>query len=176
MEQVNKEKPKFTVDPNGPKDFAPHSTENLRYLRRVETRLVEDGSFEWMGGSLTNSRQISNVFSRLRENDREEAIILFLDYYNTPIGYDKWTGGIDFVAMDVRQIFKVMSMLNAVKVVVCHNHPSDAAKPSEPDLLFCLQLSRLCRMFGWEVWDFCVLGRSEFYSCRENNHPALGGK
>jgi DNA repair protein RadC len=169
---MDSSKPKFTVVP-GPTQFEPHDERRLKYVRKVETRLVEDGNLEWFGGSLLNSKEFDRLFRRLREHDREKAIVLFMDRLNVPIGYDEWTGGIDFVALDIRQIFKVASMLNASKIVMAHNHPEGNPAPSKGDELMCLQLCQLARLMDWEIYDFLVLGSNSYVSFRDSNNPNL---
>jgi len=164
------------------REFAQHDNSNLRYIRKVETRLVEDGNFEYRGGKLEDARTLAHVFRKLIHFDREQAVVLFLDRNDMPIGYDIWTGGIDFVVIDPRQIFKQMALLNASKVVFCHNHPEGEARPSQGDQMFCIQMCQLCRVMGWVVKDFIVLGRRRsaggsrevaFYSFEQENDPAL---
>jgi len=154
-------------------EFAPHDASQLRYVRRVETSLVEDGQFEYLGGALKSSDDFARMFSRIRHSDREIAITLFLDTNDMPIGYDRWTGGIDFVSIDPRQVFKVMAGLNAAKVVFCHNHPEGAIRPSVGDEMFCLQMCKLCELMGWEVVDFIVLGSAGHYSFKDKDNPNL---
>jgi DNA repair protein RadC len=146
---------------------------NLKYLQKVETSLVEDGQFEYFGQPLKNASRIVKMLERLAWKDREVGIVLFLDRNDNPIGYDYWTGGLDFVAIDPRQIVKLMCMLNAIKVVFAHNHPEGDPRPSRGDEAFCLQFCQLSLLMGWEVSDFIIIGRPEYYSFREKNNPSL---
>ena len=145
----------------------------LRYVRKVETQLVEDGTFEYFGKPLREALQIVNMVSRIGHKEREVAVVLFLDHSDMPIGYDLWTGGIDFVAIDARQIFKLMSLLNASKVVFCHNHPEGRATPSRGDEMFCLQMCQLCKLMNWEVKDFIVVANPGYYSFKEQKNQNL---
>jgi len=153
--------------------YQDHDESRLRYIRKVETRLVEDGMFEWVGGPITETSQLESIFRVLTRNDREVAVILFLDRRNAPIGYDVWTGGIDFVAIDPRQIFKVAALLNASQLVVCHNHPEGDPRPSQGDEMWCLQISNLCEIMGWNLYDFLIVTSGGSYSFRKEKNPAL---
>jgi DNA repair protein RadC len=164
---------KFRVVP-GPTEFEPHDTRKLQFVRRVETRLVDDGKLEYLGKPLLASADFERMFRRMRENDREKAILLFLTHESMPIGYDEWTGGQDFVALDLRQIFKVASMLNASKIVMCHNHPDeDSPKPSGADRTTCLLLCQMARLMGWTIADFLVMGNTAVYSFKDRNEDTL---
>jgi DNA repair protein RadC len=154
-------------------NFSEHDVSQLRYIRKVETRLVRDGNFSYQGSALTEPEQFVAAFNKITQHDNEVGITLFLDTRNMPIGYDFWKGGIDYVALDPRQIFKEMALLNASKIVFLHNHPEGDHRPSGMDTAFCIQLNSLCTLMGWEVADFIVLSETGYYSFKKENDPAL---
>lgn len=154
--------------------YVKHGDENVRYIRRVETTLVDDGSFEYIGLPIKSEDDLARIFSRLRESAREQAVVLFMNYQSMPIGYDLWLGGIDFVAIDPRRIISLAGTLMAAKIAVCHNHPTGPALPSDGDTMFAVQLGQLCKIMGWEFYDFMILSSGDFFSFRKTKHPALG--
>ncbi|GAF82508.1 unnamed protein product [marine sediment metagenome] len=154
-------------------EYQKHDETNLRCIRRVETTLVEDHSFEYFGEPITDSAKLAKICESVGRKDREIAVILFLDKLSYPIGYDIFMGGIDFVTIDPRQVFKVAAMLNASKIAVCHNHPEGDPHPSRDDQTFCLQLSNLCFVMGWQVLDFIILASGAYYSFRDSKNPSL---
>ena len=155
------------------KKYAPHDDSALRYIRRVETRLVDDGTFRYDGEPLTDSARIYSVFHSLGHRDRENAVIVFLDKLQMPIGYDIYMGGIDFVSIDPRQVFKVAANLNSSKLIILHNHPEGTPHPSGNDEMFCIQICNLCYVMGWEVVDMLIITPAGFYSFRDTKNSAL---
>lgn len=154
--------------------YVKHGDENVHYIRRVETKLVEDGTFEYLGRPIRSEDDLARIFSRLRESDREQAVVLFMDHQNMPIGYDLWLGGVDFVAIDPRRIISLAGTVMASKIAICHNHPHGRALPSDGDTVFAIQIGQLCKIMGWEFYDFMILSSGDFFSFRKTNHPALG--
>jgi DNA repair protein RadC len=146
--------------------------EGVRYVARVETTLVEDRTFAYYGERLVEPEQFAKLLFRLGHSDREIAIVLFLDESNMPIGYDRWNGGMDFVMLDPRHIFKLMALLNAPKLAIAHNHPNfGKVEPSIGDSMLCLQLSKLCKIMGWELADFLVIGPDNWFSFKKEKRP-----
>lgn len=154
-------------------EFQDLGTENLRYIRRIETRFVEDGSFEYFGGKVDTPDKLFRIFKRIGESDREKGIVLFLNHDGLPIGYDLWLGSIDFVSIDPRRVIMLASMLGATKIAIAHNHPSGACEPSNNDSAFCFQVSQVCSILGWELVDFMIIVSNGYYSFREKQNPAL---
>jgi len=148
-------------------EFQEHDYSNIRGVRRVETRLVEDDTFKYNGDPIKNSKDIFDIFESLGLKDRELAVVLFLDKSFRPIGYDIWSGGVDFVTIDPRQIFKVAAILNASAMVMVHNHPDGQLNPSQADELFCLQLSKLGQIMGWPLLDFLIIAGKNYYSFKD---------
>ena len=148
------------------------------YLRKVETKLVEDSDhrFLWTGGPLESVESFVSLFRGLQVSAREEACVLFLDRDNNPIGYDLWLGGVDFCNIDPRRVLALTAQLLAQKIVILHNHPSGDPTPSETDMVFCLQMAQTCHILGWSLVDFVVFAPGgRHFSFRERRHPALTG-
>jgi DNA repair protein RadC len=147
-----------------------------QYIRRIETILVHDGTYFYSGTPLVDPAWLARIFSQIRNQAREEGIVLFMDHDYYPIGYDRWLGGIDFVTIDVRRILALASNLLASAMAVLHNHPQGSGKPSSGDEAFCLQLLQVCSVMGWGLMDFIIMpANGPYYSFREHEHPAITG-
>lgn len=67
-------------------------------------------------------------------SDREMVAVLSLDARNRPAAAETVAvGGLDSVAVDVRNLFKHALLNNAKGIMIFHNHPSGDAEPSGED-------------------------------------------
>jgi hypothetical protein len=155
--------------------FEKHDDSKLKFLRRVETRFVEDGQFEWTGEAVKDSSDLFRIVSRLAEKDREHAVVIFMDNSQKPIGYDIYSGCMDMVAIDSRQIFKVAWLIGSNKFAVCHNHPASISdpRPSSNDETFCFALAKGAEMMGFILLDFIIVSATSYYSFKDSKNPAL---
>ncbi len=152
-------------------EFAEHGLENLKYVRRIETNFVEDGTFEYVGSSIKSPKALASLFRRIGNSDREKGVVVFFNHDYVPIGYDLWLGGIDFVSIDPRRIMTIAGLVGASKIAIAHNHPSGDCNPSGADEAFCIQMAQVCLLLGWELMDFQIVAGDNYFSFRENNHP-----
>lgn len=151
-------------------------SEKFVYARRIELRFAEDGDFVATTGPITSTEALSEMFSRLlRRCVKEACCSLFLDEAGHPLGYSLTEGGLDYVAVDIRQILREAILVRATKIALGHNHPvRGLSRPSDADRLFAIQLNELAAVVGIEVFDFQVIGLDgEVYSFRREKDPAL---
>jgi DNA repair protein RadC len=154
-------------------EYLSHSTENLRWIKRVETKLVHDGKFEYYGKPLNTGTELASVFRRLAESDREQAVVLFLDHLSNPIGYDLWLGSIDSVSVDPRRVINIAASVMASQIAICHNHPTGPALPSGGDEMFAMQIAQVCKIMGFRLLDFLIVNSEGYFSFQEVSHPAM---
>lgn len=107
----------------------------------------------------------------LRTEGEEYVYIICLDAGNHIIGlFEASHGAADASIVPVREICKKSLMLNAVNIVVTHNHPSGDVEPSEPDLLVTKKLRDAMDIIGIKVLDHVIVGGNTrmYYSFVEN--------
>jgi DNA repair protein RadC len=56
----------------------------------------------------------------------------------------------------------------AAAVIFCHNHPSGNLEPSAEDRGITKRLFAVGTIMGIHVLDHLIIGKSGYYSCREN--------
>jgi DNA repair protein RadC len=145
------------------------SLDSVHYIRRIETTLVDDGTFVYNGLALDNPEKLSRVFKKIGTQGREQGIVLFLNREYIPLGYDLFLGGMDFVTIDPRRIIILAGLLLAPIVVIAHNHPASSANPSIADREFALMCTVSCRTLGISLVDFLIVATSGlYYSFREH--------
>lgn len=67
-----------------------------------------------------------------------------------------------------REIFSTAMKENSAAIIVCHNHPSDNAEPSEEDVLITHNLEKVGEIMGIELLDHIIVCKSSHYSFAEN--------
>ncbi len=73
----------------------------------------------------------------------------------------------DTILVHPREVFRLALCASANSIVVCHNHPSGDATPSEADIKVTRDLIRAGQLLKTEVLDHVVIGKPEHKSLRE---------
>lgn len=99
----------------------------------------------------------------LKESDREQFLVLFLDTKNNLIGLNAATVGIlDSTLVHPREVFKGAILASAASVVLAHNHPSSGdPAPSLEDQQVTRRLYDAGQIIGIEVMDHVIVGGKE---------------
>lgn len=101
----------------------------------------------------------------------ESFFLLVLNRGNVPIGWAKISqGGISGTVVDVRILMKFVIDLLGTSVIVAHNHPSGALRPSTQDLQLTSKLKEGLKMLDIELIDHIILTKDDYYSLADNNY------
>ena len=125
----------------------------------------------------TAIRSASGLMAYLRQDmgqlRREAFRVLFMDGDNRLLA-DRtlWTGSVDSVQADPREIARVMLELDAMAIILVHNHPSGRPAPSVSDLSVTKQIVRVCSAVRVVVQDHVIVGRSGCHSMRSSGELA----
>ncbi len=76
-------------------------------------------------------------------------------------------GGITETAVDIRVVMKEALLCNATVVALCHNHPSNNAKPSGDDDRLTQRLAKACETMRLHFLDHLIITDGRYYSYRE---------
>lgn len=76
-------------------------------------------------------------------------------------------GGISETAVDVRVICREAVLCNATVVALCHNHPSNNARPSGDDDRITQRVQKACEVMRLFFLDHLVITDGAYYSYRE---------
>ena len=87
---------------------------------------------------IQSSADTANIFKILWEEGKMELVeqfkVLFLNRANKVIClYNVSSGGVTGTVADPKLIFMAALRVNAVSIILCHNHPSGSIKPSRAD-------------------------------------------
>lgn len=76
-------------------------------------------------------------------------------------------GGLSETAVDVRIIIKEALLANATIIALCHNHPSNNARPSADDDRLTQRLNEACSLMRIHMADHVIITDGRYYSYRE---------
>lgn len=102
---------------------------------------------------------------RMRHKDREELLIAYL---NTKCQLIKdmviTSGTINQSLFSVREIFVQALKLDAVNIIIIHNHPSGNSSPSNDDIVSTKRICEAGKLIGITVLDHIIIGDKSFTS------------
>ncbi|NNL01757.1 MAG: DNA repair protein RadC, partial [Eudoraea sp.] len=101
----------------------------------------------------------------LADLPHEEFWIVYLNNSNKVIQKSQLSkGGITGTLVDVRLVIKQALELGAVSLILAHNHPSGALKPSEADKKITNRLQKASEAMDIRVLDLVIITQNKYYS------------
>jgi len=105
------------------------------------------------------------MLPRIQDLDVEEAWVLLLNNHMRLIRPVRVShGGLTETCVDVRLILREALLANATCIVLCHNHPSNHARPSGPDDDLTQRVKRAADTMRIRLCDHVILTDSGYYS------------
>ena len=100
----------------------------------------------------------------------EKFAVLCLDHTNGIINFSIISIGNDRnVNVSLSQLFKIVLLSNATKILVGHNHPSGILEITNPDISITQKIGQISAFFGVKLIDSIIVNASGgFISIREN--------
>ena len=109
----------------------------------------------------------------MKSEAEEVFVTLCLNNSGRITGIFETSGGcVDAVHFSPRDIIRKALMLNAVNIIVAHNHPGGTLQPSEADVDVTKVLKEACEIVGMRLMDhFIIQGKTGNYmSFREEQY------
>lgn len=95
----------------------------------------------------------------------EQFKVLFLNRANKVLCiYNVSSGGITGTVADPRLIFSAALKVNAVSLILCHNHPSGVLKPSRQDEELTQKIKGAGAFLDMKVLDHLIVSGEGYYS------------
>ena len=118
---------------------------------------------------IVSSKDAYELFLALWEEGKldlvEQFKVLFLNRANKVLClYNVSSGGITRTVADPRLIYAAALKVNAVSLVLCHNHPSANLKPSRADELLTEKIKGAGAFLDIKVLDHLVVSSEGYYS------------
>jgi len=118
-----------------------------------------------MPSAIKKSSDAMPYFQTLRYLSHEEFHVLYLNRAHIPIScLDLFRGGITGTVTDVRIVLKRAIEFGATAMIVAHNHPSGALKPSENDKRMTRKLVDAAQTLDLHLLDHLIVTRSGYFS------------
>lgn len=116
--------------------------------------------------SIHDSRDIYDAMLPLMIDLKyEEFWILMLNQAHQIIGRERIsTGGVSGTVVDSKMIFKPAIEALATSIILVHNHPSGALKPSQADIELTRKLKAAGKVLDITVLDHVIVAHSGYYS------------
>jgi DNA repair protein RadC len=116
-------------------------------------------------GITSSSDVIELMRPDLLDLPHEEFWIILLNRANRVL--KKWkisSGGISGTVADPRLIFKIALDFYACSIILVHNHPSGAVKPSQADIALTKKLKQAGELMEIPVLDHLIYGENSYFS------------
>jgi DNA repair protein RadC len=121
---------------------------------------------------IQSSEAAANFIRRFYTGDIdifESSFVLLLNSQNLTIGYAKLSqGGIQGTVMDPRLVAHYAVKCLASAVIIAHNHPSGALKPSDADLTLTKKINSGLDLLDIKLLDHVIITSEGFYSLLDN--------
>lgn len=102
---------------------------------------------------------------RLKDLSHEIFAVIYLNQSQKVLGYEIVSeGGISATIADPRIILKRAIEKSAVKLILCHNHPSGSLKPSQADELLTERITKAAAMLDIQVLDHIIVSEAGYFS------------
>ena len=117
---------------------------------------------------INSSEDVLKEVSHIRENKKENFIVLYLDARNKLIYKETVSiGTLNANLVHPREVFEPAVRNLAAQIILTHNHPSGDPEPSEDDLGITKRLVEAGKILGIEVMDHIVVTKKSFFSFKE---------
>ena len=115
---------------------------------------------------ITSSKSIFELMQPIiGELSHEEFWIIYLNNSNKVLSKSQLSkGGITGTLVDVRLVFKTVLEMGAVSIILCHNHPSGALKPSDADKQITRKLKLAGESLDIKILDHLIVTENNYFS------------
>lgn len=118
-----------------------------------------------------NSAETANFLRPLVADLSQEVFyVVYLNYANRVITERKVSmGGITATIADPVLIFRTAMQVQAVKLIVCHNHPSGDFRPSGEDINVTNRIAKMGEVLGVQLLDHLIVTSDGYFSFADHN-------
>jgi DNA repair protein RadC len=117
---------------------------------------------------ISQSKDVVDLFRKIWSSQieiREEFYVLLLDRANKVIGYHVLSqGGTAGTVVDSKLLFALALESLANSIIIAHNHPSGALKPSQQDIKLTRRVKEAGETMDIQVLDHLIITKEGYYS------------
>lgn len=116
------------------------------------------------------SKAIRHAFSPDTIDYCESFVAVYIDGSGRPIGWHLISsGGMTYVAVDIRVVMSAALVAGATRMIVAHNHPSGTLKPSDDDKRMTEKIKAACELLDIQLLDHLIITRESYFSFADND-------
>lgn len=117
--------------------------------------------------ALRDPRLMKYLIAQMQGEEEEHLHAIFLDSQRRYIRDERIASGEwSNLTVRLRPLFRRTMDLGAANLILCHNHPSGNAKPSEADINFTTEVSKVARTLGTNLLDHLIVAGTSVFSMR----------
>ena len=117
---------------------------------------------------MSSQQMAKRLMASYGELNQEHLVAIYLDTQNRIIAEKViFIGSVRRSVAEPREILHYGVKYMATSLVVTHNHPSGETYPSRNDVAFTDKMRRACKDLGIDFLDHIIVGKSDYYSFRE---------
>jgi DNA repair protein RadC len=144
-------------------------TENKRVVLEKEVSM----NYPLLSHKITSpgdAVEIGRDFMRIHEKPEEYMYMICMNVKNKVIGvFEISHGTVNASLVSPREVFQKALLVNAVSIIVMHNHPSGDCTASREDIEVTKRLVEAGKIVGIDVLDHIIIGDS-YSSLKEKGH------
>lgn len=142
----------------------------LKAVSEISKRLSK--SYAISRFRITSPASVANIFmEEMRYLNKEHIKVVFMDTKNGIISdKDISIGTVNASLVDPRDVFIEALKVEAVQIIIMHNHPSGDPEPSEDDIDVTNRLLEASKLIGIELLDHIIIGDGTFVSLKERGY------
>ena len=139
----------------------------LQAMIELGSRISKAENFE--GERILSSQKLAKKMQQeLSHKKREHLVALYLNTQNQIIHQQTiFIGSLTRSLAEPREILHYAIKHMATSIILVHNHPSGATRPSRDDDQVTEKIKEACEMMGFILLDHLIVGGDSYYSYRE---------
>ena len=150
--------------------------QNYNHMKEYKTTTkkfeIKSNETEFPKVKISSSKDAADFIRKFYSDDieiYESFFLLLLNRANNTVGYAKISqGGITGTVVDTKIIAKYIIDTLSSAVILAHNHPSGALKPSQADIQVTKKITKVLEMVDSKVLDHVILTDEGEYSFADN--------
>lgn len=139
----------------------------LKSVAEISSRIWQTDAYERL--YFTSPKSIADYYREmLRHELVEKVIVIVLDTRMGFLGEKLLTKGtVDASLISPREVFLYALQMQAVHMILIHNHPSGDVTASRQDIAITNRISELGQMICIDLVDHIILGGTKYFSFKE---------
>ena len=136
----------------------------FRAIGQASLQMLRNAAFE--GSTLRCMEKFTSYLIARLQNERVEVVLaIFLDGGGHIIAEEEIARGtVNRVDVYPREIIRRCLELDAIHIILVHNHPGGPAKPSAKDMMFTRDVLKVAELMDIYLVDHIVVGGGTYFS------------